>query len=908
MMLKTKSCLAILTLLCLTDSVLVAHAQTYTPSNRIPVADSTLGTQVTGTGNNFNITGGLVKGQTLFHSFSDLSVPTNGRVDFTNPAGNRDIITRVTGASFSDINGILNTSGANFFLINPNGIVFGTGAQLNVGKAFVGSTASSLDLVAGNGSTITFGTNPSGDAPLLSVAPNVMFDVSRLNLGGGTGAISNFGTLKTQDNNLYTGDPSIDLNRTNRPIGIVRPYDVRVQTNNPNQYIGLIGGNITFDGGKIDAPGARVELGGLSAPGTVTLGTDGNNFRAQFPTNVPRADVSLSNRSNVNVVGAGGGDLAITARNLNLSGNSAISGGIDRRWAVNLGSGSGNIQIDATNNISLDNSQISIDNTNTIAIPVLLRNVVTAGGDIKIAARNLSLTNGARLENLGNGGRLRLIRGNPGNIYINAIDSISLDGNLTKIGTTDRIFDNGGDVKIATGNLTLTNGASIGQSLSNSGVYYQQSPTKIDITATNRIALDGKGSNITASPPQQGNFYASGLLNLTTRQLSLTNGAALLNQTNESTSVNSAGNINITATEDIFLSNSTISTEGGSSSNNDRNSTVGVNLSTQNLTLANNARITSTKTVASNASATAGNINIDATGKVAIDNSIIDNQIPLGSSGTGGKIRITAQDFSLTNGGKLAVSSLSTGSGGSIDLNSQKINLNNGSIVSSSASANGGNISIVSTDYLLLNNNSSISTNSGSTTIGGNGGNITISSPLIIAALGNNDITANAYRGNGGRVEITSQGLFGIEYRAIGSNFTNDITASSTFGQSGAVKVSTPGTDPGKDSTELPKVPTDATKQISQSCGGSNRQNKLTVTGRGGLPANANDLLTADVLWQDPAVADTQKVASNVPTTQNLAPPAVGFVFDGKGRVTLVAAGTSGQPTGTKISCPPEVN
>jgi large exoprotein involved in heme utilization and adhesion len=276
------------------------------------------------------------------------------------------------------------------------------------------------------------------------------------------------------------------------------------------------------------------------------------------------------------------------------------------------------------------------------------------------------------------------------------------------------------------------------------------------------------------------------------------------------------------------------------------------------------------------------------------------------SEGQGGNIDIKTGNISISNSGELVVSNFGKGGTGSINLDSRKLALNNGSISSLSASATGGNINIVNTDYLLLKNNSSISTNSGSTNNGGNGGNITISSPLIIAAPGNNDITANAYQGTGGRVEIVSQGLFGIEYRTIGSSFTNDITASSTFGQSGAVKVSTPGIDPGKDNTELPKVPTDASNQISQACGAGNRQNKLTVTGRGGLPVNANDLLTADVLWQDVSVV-SQPIASNVTTTAKLAPPAVGFVFDGRGKVTLVAAGTSGQPTETRITCPQEV-
>ncbi len=862
MMLKTKSCLAILTLLCLTDSVLVAHAQTYTPSNRIPVADSTLGTQVTGTGNNFNITGGLVKGQTLFHSFSDLSVPTNGRVDFTNPAGNRDIITRVTGASFSDINGILNTSGANFFLINPNGIVFGTGAQLNVGKAFVGSTASSLDLVAGNGSTITFGTNPSGDAPLLSVAPNVMFDVSRLNLGGGAGAISNFGTLKTT---------------------------------NPNQYIGLIGGNVTMNGGQIISPGGRVEIGGLSAPGTVTLGVEENNLRAQFPTNVPRGDVSLANttvnvslldRFGQKIAGAqGSSDIAITAQNIGIL-NSSIRSGIEQQVRT-TGSIAGNININATDKISIDNSNIASFTYGG------------RGGDLNITTRDLSFINSSYLSTMG------IANSSPtyaGDINIKATGDIFMD-NKVSISNYNYPYpaSEGGKINIAARNLSLTNNSTIA------------AIAKLNIIATGNVLLDASRLDSRASSLSGG---AGGIIDITAQNLSLAHDARLdVTAVPKFSGGISGGDININTSGNVSFDNSGAYSQtgyiGGGSGGN-------INITTQNLSLTNNARLDNSATgviTSSSIKGKSGNININAEQNVSIDRSGISSQIGDKSQGQGGSIDIKSRNLSITNGGSLVVSNLGkvvsgigTGSAGNINLNSSKLELNNGSITSSSASATGGNINIINTDYLLLNNNSSISTSSGSTTSGGNGGNITITSPLIIAAPGNNDITANAYQGTGGRVDIASQGLFGIEYRTIGSNFTNDITASSTFGQSGAVKVSTPGTDPGKDSTELPKVPTDATKQISQSCGGSNRQNKLTVTGRGGLPANANDLLTADVLWQDSSVAQTSLIASSVPTTQNLAPPAVGFVFDGKGRVTLVAAGTSGQPTGTKISCPPEVN
>ena len=114
--------------------------------------------------------------------------------------------------------------------------------------------------------------------------------------------------------------------------------------------------------------------------------------------------------------------------------------------------------------------------------------------------------------------------------------------------------------------------------------------------------------------------------------------------------------------------------------------------------------------------------------------------------------------------------------------------------------------------------------------------------------------------------------------------------------------INTPGLDPAKNTTELPTVPTDSSNQISQVCGASNRQNKLTVTGRGGLPPTANELLTTDVVWQDDRFSSSVNNTATNPI--KLAPPAVGLVFDGKGKVSLVAAGTDRQPIGTSVACP----
>ena len=118
------------------------------------------------------------------------------------------------------------------------------------------------------------------------------------------------------------------------------------------------------------------------------------------------------------------------------------------------------------------------------------------------------------------------------------------------------------------------------------------------------------------------------------------------------------------------------------------------------------------------------------------------------------------------------------------------------------------------------------------------------------------------------------------------------------------MNITTPGTDPGKDSTVLPTVPTDASNQIAQTCNAS-RENKFIIAGRGGLPPNADEPLTSDVVWQDPRAVNSQPTASSTTNDPNkLPPPAVGLVLDGKGKAFLIAAGSEGQPTKTTVTCP----
>ena len=82
-------------------------------------------------------------------NWSSFSIGSGERVTFDQPNAQAVTLNRVTGGSVSDIQGLLSANG-NVFLINPNGVVFGKGATVNVG-GLVATTAdiANADFMAG---------------------------------------------------------------------------------------------------------------------------------------------------------------------------------------------------------------------------------------------------------------------------------------------------------------------------------------------------------------------------------------------------------------------------------------------------------------------------------------------------------------------------------------------------------------------------------------------------------------------------------------------------------------------------------------------------------------------------------------------------------------------------------------
>jgi filamentous hemagglutinin family protein len=115
--------------------------------------DGSLGSRGPLQGPNYRIGAelGQIRGSNLFHSFGEFNVPTGGSATFAGPHTIANIVSRVTGGQPSAIDGVLRSEivGANFYLLNPSGVMFGPNATLDVSGSFHVSTADFLRFADG---------------------------------------------------------------------------------------------------------------------------------------------------------------------------------------------------------------------------------------------------------------------------------------------------------------------------------------------------------------------------------------------------------------------------------------------------------------------------------------------------------------------------------------------------------------------------------------------------------------------------------------------------------------------------------------------------------------------------------------------------------------------------------------
>ena len=583
------------------------------------------------------IEGGAQRESNLFHSFGQFNIEAGRGAYFANPEGVTNIFSRVTGSNVSEIMGRLGVQGnADLFLINPNGIIFGENSSLDINGSFVGSSADSV--VFGNGFEFS-AVNPEA-SPLLTV--NMPLG---LNLGNNPGDIVNNSITDNVGLQVLSG-----------------------------KNISLIGGNLKLNRGLITAPGGTVELGGLAKAGLIAINED-SSFN--FPQEVAKADVSLTNDALVDVRADGGGLININAGNLNLSGESALFAGI----AENAGSSNaqaGNITLNVAEAISLSQESRIENQVN--------QNSIGNSGDININANLLSATDGSVITTDTSG------QGDGGLVSIQALDKVELSRAAIFSDVNSSAQGNGAGIEIDTGSLSVNDGAIISSSVS------------------------GRGN--------------AGNINIFTDSLSTT--ASILDTSN--VGQGSAGSIDISANNNVKIESSLVRSLSGSPIEGSTNG--GINIDAESLLVTDNAELNSS--LIDGGKGSAGDIIINASNKVTFDGGFARSRLEKGAEGSGGNISINTGSLLLTGldpvaadamTGQLTTATFGQGDAGSIIIKASGDVAFDGrgsdlfSLVAlDEGIGNGGNIEINSNSLSINNQARLIATSEGM----GNAGNIII--------------------------------------------------------------------------------------------------------------------------------------------------------------------------------------
>ena len=564
------------------------------------------------------IDGGAVRGTNLFHSFEQFSVSTGRTAYFNNPIDIQNIISRVTGNSISNIDGILKAnSTANLFLINPNGIVFGPNASLNIGGSFVASTASSLNFADGT----KFSAISPQSTPLLTVSVPIGLQ---------------FGTTAAPIRNQSQAEPDGAVNIFGDGVGL------QVQQ---GKTLALIGGDITLDGGNITAEDGSVELGSVAGNSLVSLSptNQGWAFGYEGVQNFQNIELIKSNQisSTIDTHGEGYSNVQIQGKLVRIAGSYVIL-----VYPLKEQSG-GNLTVNASDSVLLEqNAQLFTQSFST-----------GNSGNINVTTKKLVVRDGAQMQGqltINASDSVELISGTPIPVFADGSDLIS--SGLFSATYGDK---NAGSITINTGKLRIQGGASISTT---SESIYSYIPNQL-------IPATGKAGNLTVNASESveligtspngsrlsGLFSGTqgpgdgGNLTLTTGQLIIKDGAAISVSSQARKNVISdldpnnlgkAGDLNITA-RSILLDNKgklTAETDSGRGGN--------ITLQVAELLLMRHESKITTNAGTTGLSGDGGNITIKAPNGFIVATPLGNSDITANAfSGSGGKIAITAKNI-----------------------------------------------------------------------------------------------------------------------------------------------------------------------------------------------------------------------------------------------------------------------
>ncbi|MEQ9000074.1 MAG: filamentous hemagglutinin N-terminal domain-containing protein [Coleofasciculus sp. B1-GNL1-01] len=781
------------------------------------IPDNTLGTEasiVTPQEARDLIEGGAKRGSNLFHSFSEFNVSFDQQVYFANPEGIANILTRVTGDHRSNIFGTLGVDGnANLFLLNPNGILFGADAQLDVGGSFVASTADGIKL----GNDGVFRAKNPQDSQLLAIQPGVLFldalrqqqaeirNQGNLSVGAGEtlrldgdrvistgsltapgGTIQVFGEevqlLETAkiDVSASTGGGSVAIG-TGEQVTIDSGVQIHadslnqgdggsviIRANGTTQFEGTItargaSDNPQSNGGFVDVSGGYLEFTGIvdtTAPlGDVgTLLLDPKNIWIQADGSDPAEGQTFeTNPTEVSIINGNVLGSALATNSVTLQANNDI--------AINqsiFSPSSNSLTLQAGRSITIaDNLLILLDGGDFIA-KINDENAIASQRDAGVA--QFLMNPDSTLTSLG--GRIEITSGtfadtsqiNTANSTISSADVLGNSGrsgdiSLFALGNVTTGLVNTG--RTIGGDVVANNGGNITIKSENGAIATTDFVTSDGINQAGNVLLEASGNlsvdeNITSTSTEG----IGGNITLNSEKGAITTSAMLI-----SDSLNQAGDISLDASGNLDI-NGNISSRGEIGGN--------ITLNSQN------GAIATTASLVSDGITQAGTISVDAAGTLTTMETIIAN-----SQNQAGDISLHAIGDVSINRNINAMGEI----GGNITLRSENGGITTTAALVSNSLNQGGDISVEAHENLSINQNiASRGEIGGNITLKSENGAITTTAALVsegINQAGDISVDAAGDLNTMGNIVANSENQAGdLSLNAIGDLSVNKTIAS----------------------------------------------------------------------------------------------------------------------------------
>lgn len=539
-------------------------------------------------------------------------------------------------------------------------------------------------------------------------------------------------------------------------------------------------------------------------------------------------------------------------------------------------------------NVTLDTSNLIIREGGAIVTATLGRG---AGGDLSINA-----SESVRLSNTPVGAIT------PTGMFTNSIGSTGKAGNLT-INTQRLVVRDGSGISTQSGLLTDNNAIATGGKGGD-----------LTINATEGIELSGVSPDNGFNSILSTSTYSSspaGNIAINTGKLSVRDGTRIETSTFGS---GSGGNLDVNATRSVEVSGVdpiqgepsllTVSTLNRGKAGN-------LTINAPRVIVRKGGRIDSSTV----ATGSAGNLTINSesvevsgtvpggsepsqiTAGANIESEELRNRLNLPDvpSGASGNVNIDTERLVVTDGAQINARNEGTGNAGTLNINARSLFLDNeGSLTAATQSGRGGNIELQVRDSLQMRRGSQISARAGGTS---DGGNISINTNALLL-FENSNIFANAVQGRGGRIDISTQGLFQCA--------DCQISAASEVGLDGVVEVFTPDVETNLEVLDVPEQVTQPEDVVALACAATPRQTRseFTITGRGGLPPRPNEALSSEALvsFGSPAAETTSTATPQAADTLELPPPARGWYVNDRGAVVLAAQAPAASPYNSRLT------